>query len=95
MYMWHFEENTTLFGISELRTKLTELIAALKTSKVILAIRRKPFAVLISIKRYKEIEALLELVEDRSLGYIATIRNKEKESNYYSLDDVEKKLKVR
>lgn len=92
-----FEENTICIGISELRTKLKEIMKALKTSKVVLALRNKPFAVLVPIERYQKMEALLEQHEDQVLGYLATERDcaGAPAQDYVSLDDAEAALKLR
>lgn len=89
------EEHTTLVGITELRTRLKEILEALKHSRVVLALRNAPLAVLVPIERYRKIEALLEQVEDRALGYLAKERDHTPDSDYLTLDVVEKKLKLR
>lgn len=94
--MQHIEENTTLVGTAELRTKMKEVLKAMKVSKVILEMRNKALAVLVPIEKYRKIEALLEEIEDRTLGYIARGREKgAREKDYLSLDQVEKKLGLR
>lgn len=89
------EEHTTLVGITELRTRLKEILEALKHSRVVLALRNTPLAVLVPIDRYRKIEALLEQVEDRALGYLAKERDHVPDTDYLTLDVVEKKLKLR
>lgn len=94
--MQYIEENTTLVGTAELRTKMKEVLKAMKVSKVVLEMRNQALAVLVPIEKYKKIEALLEEIEDRALGYIASGREKAaKEKDYLSLDQVEKKLGLR
>ena len=94
--MQYIEENTTLVGTAELRTKMKEILKAMKVSKVVLEMRNQALAVLVPIDKYKKIEALLEEIEDRALGYIASGREKSvKEKDYLSLDQVEKKLGLR
>lgn len=90
-----FEERSTLVGITELRTRLKEIMTALKHSRVVLAIRNIPFAVLVPIERYRKIEAILDEVENRALGYVAKERSRTSDADYLSLDQVEKKLKIR
>lgn len=89
------EENTTLVGITELRTKMREILKAMKDSKVVLEMRRKPFAVLLPLDRYKKMEEMLEILEDRVLGYIAKKRDLIKEADYLSLEEVEKRFGLR
>lgn len=87
------KENTTLIGISELRTKMDKVLKASKNSKVIIEKRHRPVAVLLSLKRYEEIEEILDLIEDKALGYLARERErKEKRLRYLSLDEAEKKV---
>lgn len=89
------EEKTTLVGITELRTKMKEVLKAMKDSKVVLEMRRKPFAVLLPLDRYKKMEEMLEILEDRVLGYIAKKRDLIKEADYLSLEEVEKRFGLR
>lgn len=91
--MYTLSESTTLVPFSELRTKLEEILKALKTSKVVLERRKKPFAVLVPIERFEKMEELLEMVEDRALGYIAQERDKKgNKKDYLSLEEAEKKV---
>ena len=89
------EENTTLVGVTELRSRMKDVLKAMKHSKVILEMRNKPFAVLLSLDRYRKVEELLEVLEDRVLGYLARRRDRVKEETYLSLDAVERKLGIR
>ena len=94
--MEHVEENTTRVGTAELRTKMKEVLRAMKVSKVVLEMRNKAFAVLVPIEKYRKIEAILEEIEDRALGYAAREREKSgREKDYLSLEQVEKKLGLR
>lgn len=89
------EENTTLVGLTELRSKLKEVLAALKNSKVVLALRNRPLAVLVPFERYRRMEALLDRIEDRALGYVALERAKTPDAEFIDLDVVERRLKLR
>jgi prevent-host-death family protein len=89
------EENTTLVGITELRSKMGAVLKALKHSKVLLEIRNQPFAVLVSLEQYKKMEEMLEILEDKVLGYFISKRKKTKEKSYLTLDEVEKKFGLR
>ena len=91
--MYHFDEASTLVGVSELRTQLDKILKLAKSSKVYLGKRQKPVAVLVPIEKYQEVEALLDRVEDAVLGYIAQARDqKTKLKDYVSLDAAEKKV---
>lgn len=93
--MYTIEEKTTLVGVSELRTKMKEIREALEHSKVVLENRNEPFAVLVNLDQYAKMEKILELVEDHTLGYIAKDRDALPTSKYLSLDEAERKLKLR
>lgn len=94
--MHTIQEETTLVAFSELRTKLKEILKALGHSKVILERRNRPLAVLVPIDRYEKMEEILEMVEDRALGYLAREREKKiLEKDYLTLEELEKKVKLR
>ena len=89
-------EETTLVPFSELRTKLKEILQALEHSKVVLEKRNRPFAVLVPIERYEKMEEILEMVEDRALGYVAREREgTSKPKDYLTLEQAEKKVGLR
>ncbi|MDO8525253.1 MAG: type II toxin-antitoxin system Phd/YefM family antitoxin [Candidatus Omnitrophota bacterium] len=69
--MYTVKEETTLVGVSELRTKLEKILEEAKHHKVVIEKRNKPVAVLIAIERYNEIEEILDMVEDLEFGRIA------------------------
>lgn len=90
------KEPTTLVGVSELRTKLEEILRVMEHSTVILERRRKPLAVLLPIAKYEELEATLEWVEDHVLGGAALARERHTpRRKYLSLDEVERRMKRR
>ena len=90
------KEETTLIGISELRTKADQVFKVMDRSTVILERRHRPKAVLISIERYEKMEALLDWVEDQVLGLLAKEREKgTPRKAYLTLDQVEERLKIR
>lgn len=90
------KEQTTLVGISELRTKADEILRAMQRSTVVLERRNRPLAVLLPIAKYEEMEAHLDWVEDRILGHWAKERGrKTPRKSYLSLEAVEKRLKLR
>lgn len=89
------KEQTTLVGISELRTKADEVLRAMKRSTVILERRHKPLAVLLSISQYEQMEARLDWMEERVLGHLAKERaHKTPRKSYLTLEEVEKRLKI-
>jgi len=62
--MHTIKEDTTLVGVSELRTRLEKILEEAKRHKVVIEKRNKPVAVLIAIERYNAIEELLDRIED-------------------------------
>lgn len=92
--MFTVKEDTTLVGISELRTHFDRVLEAIGKSKVLLKKRNKPLAVIVPIDKFNRMEELIEMIEDAGLGYLAKERDlKSKTSDYLDLDTVEKKLK--
>ncbi len=92
--MFTVKEDTTLVGISELRTNFDKVLEAISKSKVLLERRHKPLAVIVPIEKYIRMEELIEAIEDAHLGYLAKERDlKSKPSDYIDLDKAEKKLK--
>lgn len=88
--------DSTLVSISELRTNLDKTLEASKTSKVLIEKRNKPVAVLLPIEKYNEMEEILDLLEDKALGYLARERQKKsKDSDYLGIGEVEKKIGTR
>ena len=72
--MFTIEERTTLVGISELRTKLDEVLKAAKHSKVVIGRRNKPVAVLMDIDVYNRLDGLIEAWSDEQLSVQASQR---------------------
>lgn len=87
------KQDTTLVGVSELRTNIDKILQESKKHKVLIERRNKPVAVLLSMERYGEIEEILEALEDVALGYLAKEREtKSKPSDYLNIDEVQKKI---
>ena len=88
------KENTTLVGVSELRTHIDQILAESKKHKILIGRRNKPIAVLMDMEKYEQMEAALELVEDLMLGLLAKERDeKTKNSDYLDITEAIKKLK--
>lgn len=87
------KEDSALVGVSEFRTKADEIFNELKIRKVIIEKRNKPIAVLLSLKKYEEMEELFEWIEDNALGYLAKERERSfSKAKYLSLKEVSKKI---
>ena len=88
-----FEKDTTLVGVSELRTKFDEILKKAHDHKVIISRRDKELAVIIDIEQYNMIEKILAELEDFALGYIAKQREKTaKLSDYIDIEELEKAI---
>lgn len=88
------KEDTTLVGISELRTNFAKVLEAIGKYKVLLERRNKPLAIIVPVEKYNRMEELIELFEDISLGFLAKERDgKSKSSDYFELEEVEKKIR--
>jgi prevent-host-death family protein len=88
------KEDTTLVGISELRTNFAKVMEAVGKHKVLLERRNKPLAIIVPIEKYNRMEALIELIEDMSLGFLAKERDEEsKPSDYIELEEAEQRIK--
>ena len=87
------KEDTTLVGVSELRTNLDKILEKSKKHKVLIEKRHKPIAVLVDMEKYQRMEAALELLEDYALGLLAKERDgKSASSDYVDLDKLQARL---
>lgn len=87
------KEDTTLVGISELRTNLSRVMEVIGKYKVLLERRNKPLAVIVPIEKYNRMEELIGWIEDISLGYLAKERDeKSRPSDYLDLEEANKKI---
>jgi prevent-host-death family protein len=92
--MFTIKEDTTLVGVSELRTKLEKIIEEAKFRKVIIEKRNKPVAVLVAIDKYNAMEELLDKFEDYELANKAKQREKRSsKKDYIALEEAFRKFK--
>ena len=75
------KENTTLVGVSELRSGIDKILAKTRNGLVIIEKRHKPQAVLMSNKEYEHLQNVLETAEDIVLGHIARSRLEKSSDN--------------
>lgn len=86
--MYTLAQNTTLVGVSELRSKWSRIVEAMKNSRVLVARRNAPEAVLIPIKQFEEMENTLDRLEDYALAFRAHEREKSSSpAEFVSLED--------
>jgi len=85
--------DTTLVGVSELRTKFDRILKKAKDHEVIIEKRNKCVAVLVDIQRYTMMEEILDALEDVALGYIAQQRDKKtKKADYVDISKAKKAI---
>lgn len=89
------KEDMALIGIAELRNKASDVLSKIKKHRVILTKRNKPLGVIIDYDEYKEMQRIIDEVEDLALGSIAKDRLERKGKKYVSLDEAEKKVGLR
>ena len=81
------KENTTLVGVSELRTGIDKILEKAQDGLVIIEKRRKPQAVLMSNEEYEHIQEIMDIAEDFVLGYLAKERfDNSDQEDYVDLD---------
>ncbi len=87
------KEDTTLVGISELRdkAKVEDILKTAKKRRVVIEKRHKPVAVLLSMEIYEQLEQLIDLIEDQTLGKEAKARLKQKKKPL-SIEAFEKRI---
>lgn len=91
--MLTIDDNTVLIGATELRSNMPQISKDIKTKKIIVVKRGKPFAVLTDFEDYQEKENLIDTFEDVVLGYLAKERDKKNAAkDFVEAEDVEKKL---
>jgi len=88
-----FKQDTTLIGVSELRTKLDELLKKTRHTRVLIEKRNKPVAVIMSNEEYEKNESFLDLAEDIVMGHIARERfEKSTGKDFISIEEALKKV---
>ena len=88
-----FKENTTLVGVSEMRTKPDKIFSEMKKNLVVIEKHGKPVAVLLSVKEFEEIKQMLDMVEDYALGMLAKERDKKhKNPKWVSIEEAMKRV---
>ncbi len=94
--MRRVKSDTTLIGVSELRTRADEILKVAQQEPVIVEKRHKPMAVLIPIAEYERTEHVLDLLEETILGLLAKEREqRSKRKDYLTLEALERKVGLR
>ena len=90
------KEDTTIVGVSELRTHIEKILEASKKHKILIGKRNKPIAVLMEVEKYNQMEHTLELLEDFALAFLAKARDlKAKSSDYIDIEEALKSIKIK
>lgn len=94
--MRRIRENTTLVGISELRTQADAILKVAQREPVIVEKRHKPMAVLVPMSEYHRTQATLDQLEDYLLGLLAKDREQHaKRKDYLTLEELERNVGLR
>lgn len=94
--MRRVKEDTTLVGVSELRTQAEAILKVAQREPVIVEKRHKPMAVLIPIEQYERTEEALDLLEDYILGLLAKEREQRfPRKGYLTLEELERRVSLR
>ena len=91
--MMTIKEETTIVGVSEMRTKMDEILAASRKHLVIIEKRNKPLAVLIDAIAYARLAERMEILEDFVLAHVAKAREHgAKKSDYIDIETALKRV---
>ena len=88
--MFTVKEETTVVGISELRTHLNDILSIAKEKNVVLTKRNKPVLAVIDYEHYHQLNELIENLEDTFLEEIAQQRLSRKERKTIPLSEAMK-----
>ena len=86
------EEKTTIVGVAELRKMISDILEKVKSNKIILTRRNKPVGVIVDYEEFKEMEEIIDILEDHVLGYLALERAKRRDKKLITLEEAEKRL---
>ena len=88
--------DTTLIGISELRTQADAILKVAQHEPVIVEKHHKPMAVLVPIEQYDKTEEALDLLEDHLLGLLAQEREQHsRRKDTLTLEELERRVGLR
>lgn len=90
--MFTVKEETTLVGLSELRTNLNDILNAAKEKNVILTKRNKPVLAVLDYDRYQQMTELIEELEDLFLDNLAQQRLERKDRKTIPLAEALKRV---
>ena len=86
------KQNTTLVGVSELRSGIDNILKKAREGLIIIEKRHKPQAVLISSEEYEHMQEVIDMAEDIILGSIAQNRYENStDKDYINIEQLLKK----
>lgn len=88
------DEKTTLFGVTDLRTEMKQLLEALKHSRVVITERNTPRAVVLDYEDYQRMKDLIELAEE-GIDAIEIERRKKKTKKFLTHEQALKELSLK
>lgn len=92
--MFKVDENTTLLGITDLRTETREMLRALKHSRVILTERSVPRAVVLDYEDYQRTRDLIDMAEE-GLDAITIEKRRRRGRKFLTHEQALKKLSLK
>ncbi|MEW6619127.1 MAG: type II toxin-antitoxin system Phd/YefM family antitoxin [bacterium] len=90
--MFTIKEETTLVGVSELRTHFNQILNAAKEKNVVLTKRNRPIMAILDYDRYQQMTELIEELEDLSLENLAQQRLNRKDRKTIPLEEAMKRV---
>ncbi len=94
--MRRIKADTTLIGVSELRTQADAILKVAREQPVIVEKRHKPVAVLMPVEQYNRTEQLLDALEDTILGLLAKERERRApRKGWLTLEQLEHRVSLR
>lgn len=90
--MFTIKEETTLVGVSELKTHFNQILNAAKEKNVVLTKRNRPIMAILDYDRYQQMTELIEELEDLSLENLAQQRLNRKDRKTIPLEEAMKRV---
>ncbi|MEW6607502.1 MAG: type II toxin-antitoxin system Phd/YefM family antitoxin [bacterium] len=90
--MFTIKEETTLVGVSELRTHFNQILNVAKEKNVVLTKRNRPIMAILDYNRYQQMTELIEELEDLSFESLAQQRLNRKDRKTIPLEEAIKRV---
>lgn len=89
--MFQVEENTTFYGIADLRTEAKSMLGSLKVSRVVITERNKPRAVVMDYEEFEKLKDLLDMAEEEMVAP-EVIKRKKQAKKFLSHQEMLKRV---